>query len=623
MAYTSGMVLYGTDASGNAQKVAVYNEQNYKNYLSSGFSEQAPTTTKVTTPTTSVYNPQGNLSVANLSAKTTPAPAVYSSAAASKDVVNNQATLSKAEEAITNYSQLTNKGGTIYNASGKGYATPEELAKDMGTTADKIDWTKIGTNTPIISKTGNVALDTKVDQINQTLSQPYTGTVIDAYNARPDVQAEIARSFPGEDPFKAGSPANTWLNDWWNSTGKNEMAQAQTQNVNNVKDAEEAITTAVANARLAENGGDLLAFRESIKALEEAQTARQTAIDKLYEEQKTMRQQYLTSLMPTTAETDLQTQIADLSQQIKQTELNEEAGIAKVNSQTIPQAFLTGQNAAIQKQATTALNTLNNSYNNLVTRLGLAQSSRQATTSALGAGLDFLTSDIKTQQDAQDKLYNEEQDLISRFDAYTAQQKEEVANVLEALSGVDPSSLSVTAKNKIATLAVDLGIDVTDLMQSLQNQYDQAVMASIADATADTTIIETGGRQLLINKSTGETIKDLGAVQKSSSGSGSSTTSTATKAKTAARDYAATLIEKLDTGKIQWATAWQQMKVKYGEYLTDSEIDELLGGNGTTGEGRAKTGYYEELSGKGSSGSNTSKSNIITKEAIEAALNSD
>lgn len=65
MAYKSGrMLLYGKDAQGNPQKVAVYNAQSYKNYIASGFSETP--TSESTTKTG--YNPQGNLSADNLNA---------------------------------------------------------------------------------------------------------------------------------------------------------------------------------------------------------------------------------------------------------------------------------------------------------------------------------------------------------------------------------------------------------------------------------------------------------------------------------------------------------------------------------------------------------------------------
>ena len=48
-----------------------------------------------------------------------------------------------------------------------------------------------------------------------------TRSLIDIVNSRPDV-LEMAKS-QGGDPFIAGTAANTWLNDWWNTAGKKEF----------------------------------------------------------------------------------------------------------------------------------------------------------------------------------------------------------------------------------------------------------------------------------------------------------------------------------------------------------------------------------------------------------------
>lgn len=48
-------------------------------------------------------------------------------------------------------------------------------------------------------------------------------TLIDIYNERTDVQNTIKNNFKGQDPFKAGTAANSWLNNWWNTSGKNEF----------------------------------------------------------------------------------------------------------------------------------------------------------------------------------------------------------------------------------------------------------------------------------------------------------------------------------------------------------------------------------------------------------------
>ena len=53
--------------------------------------------------------------------------------------------------------------------------------------------------------------------------------VIDAYNKRQDVKDAIAEAFPGQDPFQQGTEANTWLNDWWNTTGKAETEAAEAE----------------------------------------------------------------------------------------------------------------------------------------------------------------------------------------------------------------------------------------------------------------------------------------------------------------------------------------------------------------------------------------------------------
>ena len=50
-------------------------------------------------------------------------------------------------------------------------------------------------------------------------------TLIDIANSRPDVLS-TARA-QGGDPFTAGTPANTWLNNWWNIAGKSEFPSVQ------------------------------------------------------------------------------------------------------------------------------------------------------------------------------------------------------------------------------------------------------------------------------------------------------------------------------------------------------------------------------------------------------------
>lgn len=119
------------------------------------------------------------------------------------------------------YSNFINVNGTIYNQQGKGYATPAELAQDLGIRPDQIDWSQI--------PAGNIPLGTG-QGVGGAYSAPNTATagtpdggqqtLIDIANSRPDV-LNTAKA-QGGDPFTAGTAANRWLNDWWNREGPKE-----------------------------------------------------------------------------------------------------------------------------------------------------------------------------------------------------------------------------------------------------------------------------------------------------------------------------------------------------------------------------------------------------------------
>lgn len=61
----------------------------------------------------------------------------------------------------------------------------------------------------------------KMAELAKQATVPAGFTLIDAYTARPDVQAMIKANYAG-DPFTAGTPANDALNKWWNDTGRQE-----------------------------------------------------------------------------------------------------------------------------------------------------------------------------------------------------------------------------------------------------------------------------------------------------------------------------------------------------------------------------------------------------------------
>ena len=76
---------------------------------------------------------------------------------------------------MATYQDLVNVGGTIYNASGKGYANPTELATDLGT--HQIDWSQISSGTTIpTAQTPTPAPTTTPAPITDTWTPGYPGS---------------------------------------------------------------------------------------------------------------------------------------------------------------------------------------------------------------------------------------------------------------------------------------------------------------------------------------------------------------------------------------------------------------------------------------------------------------
>jgi len=146
---------------------------------------------------------------------------------------------------MVTYADLVNKSGTIYNKNtGVGYSSEANLAEALGLSVMPANWhlnpaitqDNNWTYTPAVAApsappappvvppsapaSAPVSASTSPVPPGSIAPVAQTRTLIDIANSRPDV-LNTAKA-QGGDPFTAGTKANTWLNDWWNSAGKNE-----------------------------------------------------------------------------------------------------------------------------------------------------------------------------------------------------------------------------------------------------------------------------------------------------------------------------------------------------------------------------------------------------------------
>ena len=443
----------------------------YDKFISSGWGASAPTT----------------------------APSVQTARPATEDVNKNIGTLDKTlefyqkegESAI--YKSPEMKAGTEFETEAK--------ATEAGVTPYwKPGFTGVS-NVRQIKPTGDVVNDKRIAEVNQTISETpelfstgYEPTLIEITEARPDVM-DVARQ-QGGDPYTAGTPANTWLNDWYNRTGKAEGADMVRQGIlgpktetgtpaidtTEVINAQDAVDEAIRTASEARDSEDYTAFKTAMEDLKTSRETLQTNLDTLYADQKKFREQYLESLKPTAIEEDLQSQLVNIRAEIDQTVLNAQAGINKVTGQAIPQGFVTGQSKAIADAANLTLQTQGVQEKNLIDRLEIEVGKKEYVTKALEAGLGFIGEDMDMQMQIQNRLDNQENTLVDRFERYEDKQKEDAGIILQALAGIDPNTLSPEALTKLAQISQQLGIGLPDILAGLQLQFDQVTFEKAKQA---------------------------------------------------------------------------------------------------------------------------------------------
>lgn len=131
-------------------------------------------------------------------------------------------------------------------------------------------------------------------------------------------------------------------------------------------------------------------------------------------------------------------------------------------------------------------------------------------------------------------------------------------------------------------------VSTTDAKGVTKSWYKKAEPVEL-----DTQVVTAGGRSLLINTQTGETIRDLGGAYKEGGGGGGTTDDA--KKEEAFRKDIATTITKLDTREWGWGTAFDYIKSIYPE-ISDTAINNLLGGSV---EYNPETGEFSEPKGRG------------------------
>ncbi len=205
-----------------------------------------------------------------------------------------------------------------------------------------------------------------------------------------------------------------------------------------INDAEIQKQGAVSSARSAADNKDASALDTHIVTANAAESAQQSSIRSLLDELKIARQNYITNLTPTQAETDLQTKLNTLrtERQLLPLELrNEGISVAGINARQVNDERV----RAIQEQ-------------NLLLEIGLKQDARKMAAQEYKDQIGFIGDDITLQQQIQDRLDKQEQQTLENARNLSKDSLSALSTIVDSFKGLAWNDLDPQTQSDISNV---------------------------------------------------------------------------------------------------------------------------------------------------------------------------
>lgn len=319
--------------------------------------------------------------------------------------------------------------------------------------------TPTGASIPTPALTPNTGVSSTATK-PQTI-QPTAQTTANTTNTPSAPTQQTPTVQPIQNTFK-DNPALSSAVDQLNatiSTFKGQMTPEQQALYNSIKSNSERYASSVAEAQSAKESGDMRTFNEKVNEAKVASDLRTTEINKLFTDMKDLRERYIESLTPTQAETDLETQLADLR---TSAELGAEAqyGLGR------PLALATGRAEKVLNQGAIQ-------EKNLLAKLGIEVKKREAKSKGLEAGLGFLSDDIQLQMKVQERLDKQQEQILARVDKLNDNQRQAMASLADKFKDIDLSTASPEVIRGIQQFALNQGVDAALAIAIVEGAYNQ------------------------------------------------------------------------------------------------------------------------------------------------------
>lgn len=352
-------------------------------------------------------------------------------------------------------------------------------------------------------------------KLNPSITNPnliYAGSSLNlpdapVVNPTPPISSTVGGVQPSLN-ISTSNPALKSLLDNTNQTINDFVAKGGTitpeiqQKIQAINDAENQKMVSVADARTAANNKNATGLDTAITNTNTADTTQQTTLQSLLADLKTARESTITSLAPSQAEQDLQTQLNTLrtDRQLLPIELRQEGisapGIAgrQVEDERV---------RAIQEQ-------------NLLLELGLKQDARKMAETATEKQVGFITDDINLRLKIQEMLDKQEQDVIDNAQNLSKNSLAALSTIVDKWGGLAWTDLDPQSQSDLMNLIKpypDLTIPmISDALAITKKQqvFDNAIKQQNAkDANGNLKTVDYTNAKTIITNNPKATYADL------------------------------------------------------------------------------------------------------------------
>ncbi len=236
------------------------------------------------------------------------------------------------------------------------------------------------------------------------------------------------------------------------------------------------------------------------------------------------RQEYLTSFQQTQREQQLQTETQDLDTQLTNLRQSEAKGQFNIEQQRIAMPLVTGQQAALSRQAQLERGDVLAQLESKQKALGYEVTKREGLMAKAKAAIGFAESDLERIGKLEQNQFEREKAILDYAQKLGDNARQTLGIILSKFEGMGWNDLSEQSRTGLANLAAQAGIDPFIIAQGLETQKDSMMVKQEKDklemekikkelnlpAKLNTAFTEANGRRLLVNMDTSEVLADLG-----------------------------------------------------------------------------------------------------------------